>query len=54
MEAAYKYEYFVNDSVPNFYILHYIDNIKINAHPLSAKVGTTSPRNGGRSVGIVR
>jgi hypothetical protein len=23
-------------------------------HPLSAKVGTTSPRIGGRSVGIVR
>jgi hypothetical protein len=23
-------------------------------HPLSAKVGTTSPRSGGRSVGIVR
>jgi hypothetical protein len=31
-----------------------LENALTTRHPLSAKVGTTSPTSGGRSVGIVR
>jgi hypothetical protein len=38
----------------NIYIIYYISVTLTTWHLLSAQVGNTSPRSGGRSVGIVR